>query len=102
MIFEIAEGNMSWMTFLVLSPIWLKHLRNNLGAENEWRRMLIYLSPFSFLLVFGITPVLSCEAFICFSRQPNGNDINAGYSKKSFFSHYPTKGSRLTNACDIF
>ena len=93
---------MSWTTFLVLSPIWLKQLRNYLVAEKGWRGMLIYLSLFSCLLVFGITPVLSCEAFICFSRQPNGNDIDTGYSKRSFFSYYPTKGSRLTNACDIF
>ena len=54
--------------------------------------MFIQLSPFAFSLVFGITVVLSREAFICFSRQPNGYDIDAGYSKKCFFSFCPTKG----------
>ena len=50
--------------------------------------MLIQLSPYAFLLVFGIIAVLSSEAFICFSRQTNG----AGYSKKCFFPFCPTKG----------
>ena len=54
--------------------------------------MLIQLSPYAFLLVFCITAVLSSEAFICFSRQTNGYDIDAGFSKKCFFSFCPTKG----------
>lgn len=65
MIFEIAEGKMSWMTFLVLSPTWLKHLRNNLGAEKGWRGMLIYLSPF--LSYLSLASPLFCLVKLLFA-----------------------------------